>query len=82
MEPWRCGVNWRMVAIGSSGLGRKLSLNIETSDIVNFNVTSTMLELYHLVKSNWSEDYYSGIDGIIFNKLFMYAHICCPDDLT
>ena len=75
MEPWRCGVNWRMVAIGSSGLGRKLSLNIETSDIVNFNVTSTMLELYHLVKSNWSEDYYSGIVGIIDIKLFTYAHI-------
>jgi vacuolar protein sorting-associated protein 13D len=51
-----------MVTIGSSGLGRKLSLNIETSDIVNFNVTSTLLELYHVVKDNWTQNYYSGLD--------------------
>ena len=59
MEPWRCNINWRVVNIGSSGLGRKLNLNVETSDPVNFNLTSTMLDLYHVVKNNWTEDFYS-----------------------
>ena len=57
MEPWRCNINWRVVNIGSSGLGRKLNLNVETSDPVNFNVTSTLLDLYHVVKKNWTEDF-------------------------
>ena len=37
----------------------KLSMNLETRDIINFNVTSTLVELYQIVKTNWTEDYYN-----------------------
>ena len=38
---------------------QKLSMNLTTKDIINFNVTSTLVELYQMVKANWTEDYYN-----------------------
>ncbi len=62
LEPWRCLLDWRIRAIGLGLGGRKLSANLTTTDVVNFNLTSTLVELYQTVKANWTEDYYYG-DG-------------------
>ena len=29
------------------------------TDVVNFTLTSTLVELYQMVKANWTEDYYN-----------------------
>lgn len=62
VEPWRCRLDWKVRAIGPDLLGRRLSANLATSDVVNVSLTSTLLELYHTVKANWTEDYY-GTNG-------------------
>ncbi len=64
MEPWRCGFDWRLRPIGANGNGQKLSLNVNTSDVMNFNLTSTLIELYQMVKTNWTEDYYNAADDL------------------
>ncbi len=59
MEPWRCALMWKTTPIGYRGLNSRLTLNVETENTVNFNLTSTLIELYHMVKANWTEDYYN-----------------------
>lgn len=41
--------------IGSNGV-RKNRITIESKDIFNLNVTSTLKELYYIVKDNWMQD--------------------------
>jgi vacuolar protein sorting-associated protein 13D len=57
MEPWRCQLDWRFRPVGNLG-GQKLSVNLNTNDLVNFNITSTFVKLYQTVKTNWTEDFY------------------------
>jgi len=57
MEPWQCSVDWTNSILGSSGT--RNAINIKSSDVVNINITSAMLELYRVVRSNWGEDYYN-----------------------
>ena len=58
LDPWRCSFDWRLRRIGPSN-GQKLSLNMVATDVVNFTLTSTLVELYQMVKANWTEDYYN-----------------------
>uniref|UniRef100_T1J4D0 UBA domain-containing protein n=1 Tax=Strigamia maritima TaxID=126957 RepID=T1J4D0_STRMM len=57
LEPWRCQINWA-VTIPTTGNNPKLQLQIEAKDVLNVNVTSALIELYKIVKTNWTEDYY------------------------
>ena len=70
MEPWRAALEWKTVGIGeissdshSRPLGRQRSkrttVSLESTDSVNFNITSTLVELYQMVKANWTEDYFA-----------------------
>ena len=58
MEPWLSSFVWRMTSIGQAGRSQKLTVNMTTDEVVNFNLTSTLVELYQMVKANWTEDYY------------------------
>jgi vacuolar protein sorting-associated protein 13D len=57
LDPWKCAVDWRIRSIGSNG--QKLSMNMTANNVVNFSLTSTLIELYQMVKTNWTEDYYN-----------------------
>ncbi|GFQ85231.1 vacuolar protein sorting-associated protein 13D [Trichonephila clavata] len=56
IEPWKCSVKWKMQPIQSKD-GKKVMLNIASPDAINFNVTSSLIELFKTVKKNWTEDY-------------------------
>ena len=58
LDPWKCACDWRLRRIGAAN-GQKLSLNMVATDVVNFTLTSTLVELYQMVKANWTEDYYN-----------------------
>ena len=58
LDPWRCAFDWRLRRIGAAN-GQKLTLNMVATDVVNFTLTSTLVELYQMVKANWTEDYYN-----------------------
>ncbi|XP_064107510.1 intermembrane lipid transfer protein VPS13D-like isoform X2 [Macrobrachium nipponense] len=57
LEPWVCRTEWDKSPSRDLS-GERLRLSVQTDDTVNVNITSTLLELYHLVKSNWTTDYY------------------------
>ena len=60
MEPWKCSIGWKLIPIGSAGLAnavegqKRLVATFEAEDTVNFNVTSTLLDLYHQIKQDWT----------------------------
>ncbi|XP_047493790.1 vacuolar protein sorting-associated protein 13D-like isoform X6 [Penaeus chinensis] len=58
LEPWRCEAEWDKTP-SRDLTGERLSLSVKTEDTVNVNITNTLLELYHMVKNNWTLDYYN-----------------------
>ena len=67
MEPWRAALEWKTVGIGeisssdshSRQRSKRTTVSLESTDSVNFNITSTLVELYQMVKANWTEDYFA-----------------------
>ncbi|KAL0274818.1 UNVERIFIED_CONTAM: hypothetical protein PYX00_002852 [Menopon gallinae] len=58
IEPWRCSTSWEHSL--TSGLSKnRLQVTISSEELLNINVTSTLMELYSMVKDNWTQDYYS-----------------------
>ena len=57
IEPWHCGLDWASNVLGTSSV--KTSINLKSTDLININVTSSMLELFKVVQANWGEDYYN-----------------------
>ena len=48
LEPWSCALDWKLRAVGAEGKGQRLTANLVTTDVVNFNLTSTLVELYQV----------------------------------
>ncbi|KAL4233287.1 Vacuolar protein sorting-associated protein 13D [Mactra antiquata] len=59
IEQWRCHAQWKNFKQPE----KKLAIEISAPDVLNINVTSTLLELYNLTKDKWTEDYYKQKDG-------------------
>ena len=57
MEPWVCSVGWKINAVGggSSQAAKRLIVHLEAEEVVNLNVTSTLIELYSKVKADWTD---------------------------
>ncbi|XP_048240313.1 vacuolar protein sorting-associated protein 13D-like isoform X2 [Haliotis rufescens] len=53
LETWRCLAEWKQFKEPEE----KMSFQISTNEVLNVNLTSTLLEQYHLTKGNWTEDY-------------------------
>ena len=60
MEPWGCTVDWLNTRLASSA--SRNAINVKSTEIVDLNITSTFLDLARMVKVNWGEDYYSGVE--------------------
>lgn len=44
----------------TSGLSRnRLQVHATSDEVLNINITSTLMELYSMVKDNWTQDYYN-----------------------
>lgn len=51
MEPWKCSLGWK---IGGGHHNKRLVVSIDAEDTINFNCTTTLMELYRRVKADWS----------------------------
>lgn len=56
IEPWSFKMVWERVK--RSDVSEQTGITVKSEDILNVNVTSTLVELYKTVKENWTEDYY------------------------
>lgn len=54
LEPWLAKLKWELKKVGRNG--QKLAMHMTTGDTINFNLTSTLVDLYQVVKENWTED--------------------------
>ncbi|CAG7684383.1 unnamed protein product [Allacma fusca] len=67
LESWKCLVLWKKNEIGQLGLispgnefptkSPELELSVSSRQVMNINITSTLLNLYKTVSLNWSEEY-------------------------
>ncbi|XP_059608662.1 intermembrane lipid transfer protein Vps13D [Phlebotomus argentipes] len=58
IEPWKCQGEWSY-SLGQVGSHRnRLHLQITSEDVLKFNITNTIIDLYQVVKDNWTQDYY------------------------
>lgn len=60
IEPWKCDVEWNY-NFGHFGTSlNRLHLKVTSDDLLNLNITRTVIELFQLVKDNWMQDYFGG----------------------
>ena len=59
MEPWLCSVDWCKKVLRSTTDAARLSVQLTAKDTMQINITSSLLELFRMVKSSWTDDYYN-----------------------
>lgn len=57
IEPWKCDASWSY-SLGSGMQRNRLHLKIISDDLLKLNLSSTIIDLYQLVRANWTQDYY------------------------
>ncbi|XP_066594830.1 intermembrane lipid transfer protein Vps13D isoform X2 [Prorops nasuta] len=67
VESWRASVKWEYTLTNSLN-SKRLKLSIDSQDSVNVNISSTLVELFQLVKHNWTQDYYLSNTDTALNK--------------
>ncbi|XP_055378948.1 intermembrane lipid transfer protein Vps13D [Condylostylus longicornis] len=60
IEPWECSADWNYSKGRCAAETNRLNLNINSEKLLKFNVTTTLIELWQLVRNNWTQDYYEG----------------------
>ncbi|XP_055691450.1 intermembrane lipid transfer protein Vps13D isoform X2 [Lutzomyia longipalpis] len=59
IEAWRCQAEWSY-SLGQIGTHRnRLHLQVASEDLLKVNVTNTLIDLYQVVRENWTEDYFA-----------------------
>ena len=60
MEPFKCHLRWDFLPlVAGDPEPARHCVFFDTDDIVNVNFTQASLQLFRMVKDNWTEDYYS-----------------------
>ncbi|XP_041977291.1 vacuolar protein sorting-associated protein 13D [Aricia agestis] len=58
VEPWRADAWWEYTLCSSLTRAR-LQLELSSADLLNINITSALVDLLALVRTNWTADYYA-----------------------
>ncbi|XP_063378533.1 intermembrane lipid transfer protein Vps13D [Cydia fagiglandana] len=58
IEPWRFETSWEYTLTSGLALGR-LAVSVRSTEVLNTNITSSLVELTQLVRANWTADYYT-----------------------
>lgn len=58
VEPWSCNLCWDH-CLSQTLTKTRIELTVASSESLNMNITSTLVELYNSVKEIWTQDYYS-----------------------
>jgi len=55
---YSCTVNWNRKSTADLS-PKRIVFNVFAQDVMNVNVTRTLIDLYHNVKEVWTQDYYN-----------------------
>ncbi|XP_049867189.1 intermembrane lipid transfer protein Vps13D [Pectinophora gossypiella] len=58
VEPWKFETSWEYTLTSGLSLGR-MQVEVTSQEVLNTNVTSSLIELCQLVRANWTADYYA-----------------------
>lgn len=65
IESWKCEAAWTYTKANVSTHLSRLNLKVKSNEVLRLNVTSTSMEIYQLVKENWTQDYYSSVSNTL-----------------
>ncbi|KAL7019068.1 hypothetical protein ACKWTF_011000 [Chironomus riparius] len=68
VEQWKCEANWSYNAAQIASQSSRLNLKIKSNEVLRLNVTSTLMEIYEIVKDNWMQDYYSTNSSVMIKR--------------
>lgn len=54
----RFETSWEYTLTSELSLGR-VQMEVSSTEVLNTNVTSSLIELWQLVRANWTADYYA-----------------------
>ncbi|XP_071050524.1 intermembrane lipid transfer protein Vps13D isoform X2 [Onthophagus taurus] len=60
IEPWKCLLIWNRNL--SPNISNLLQMTVESKEVLNINISSTLTDLYRQVKTNWMQDFYNNKD--------------------
>ena len=55
---FRCHTDWKHFTEGKEKKEKKFAIQISAQDVLNINITRTLMDLYNSTKVKWTEDYY------------------------
>ncbi|XP_058797313.1 intermembrane lipid transfer protein Vps13D isoform X2 [Phymastichus coffea] len=67
VEQWRASMQWEQT-LSSSLSPKRFRIRVDSQDSMNVNITSTLVELFTMVKENWTQDYSLFTDTSTSNK--------------
>lgn len=59
VEPWKCEAGWSYSLAQLPSHQSRLNLKVKSGEVLRVNMTSTLMDIYQIVKDNWTQDYYS-----------------------
>lgn len=68
VEPWKCEANWSYSLAQLQTQQSRLNLKIKSNEVLRVNLTSTLMDIYQIVKDNWTQDYYSNAQNNIIRR--------------
>lgn len=68
IEQWKCEANWSYNVAQMATQASRLNLKIKSNEVLRLNVTSTLMEIYEIVKDNWTQDYYSTNSSVMIKR--------------
>lgn len=66
VEPWKCEANWTYSLAQLPSQQSRLNLKVKSNEVLRLNMTSTLMDIYQIVKDNWTQDYYSNTSTNVF----------------
>ena len=71
VEPWKCEASWSYSLSQLPSQHSRLNLKVKSNEVLRVNMTSTLMEIYQIVKDNWTQDYYSTASNMVRRSPFV-----------
>ena len=68
VEPWKCEANWSYSLAQLPSQQSRLNLKVKSNEVLRLNMTSTLMDIYQIVKDNWTQDYYSNVQNNVARR--------------
>lgn len=68
IEYWKCEADWSYNKPQVLTQYSRLNLKIKSNEVLRVNLTSTLIDIYQIVKENWTQDFYSSNNSMMIRR--------------